>query len=41
MIGASGLHGDVNGSIAEIDSMISAVIRGFDDVGPVFGQDPG
>src|SRR6202140_317822 len=41
VIGTSRLHGDVNCGIAKIDSVISAVIGGFNDVGAMIGQDTG
>ena len=41
VVRASSLHGDVNGGVTQIDSMVGPVIRGFDDVGPVVGQNPG
>src|SRR5206468_9431798 len=38
VIGAAGLHGYVNRCITEVDAVVSAVIRGFDDVGAVLRE---
>ena len=41
VLGAAGFHGDVDGRVAQIYSVISAVIRGLDYVGPLIGEDAG
>ena len=41
MIGAARFHGDVDGGVAEIDSVVGAVICRFDDIGAMIGEDSG
>ena len=41
VVGATCLHGDVDGSVAEIDAVIGAVVGGLDDVGAMVGEDSG
>src|SRR5438270_9305041 len=39
--GASRLHGDIDGGVAEIDAVVGAVIGSLDDVSAVVGQNSG
>ena len=41
VIGAAGFHSDVDRGVAEIHAVINAIVRGFDDIGAVFGEDSG
>src|SRR5207248_2509228 len=39
VVGTAGFHGDVDGGVTKIDAVVSAVIRGLDDIGTVLSQD--
>ena len=41
MVGTARFHRDIDGGVTEIYSMIGAVVRSFDDVGAVVGQNTG
>ena len=41
MVGAARFHGDVDRGVAQIHSVIGAVVGGLDDVGAMLGQNSG
>src|SRR5207244_5216854 len=41
MVRPSGFHGDINGRVAEVDPVISFLIRGLDNIGPMLSQNAG
>ncbi len=41
VLAAAGLHGDVDDGVAEVDTVVGAVVEGVDDVGAVVGDEAG
>jgi len=41
VVRAASFHGDIDRSVAEIDAVISAIVRGLDDIGAMLRQNSG